>query len=97
MINNKGYAYAEAESNLTSKEFKVFMSICKYMTEDNLVVDLLEFTMNNSPPTNFMAPYNVVAALDLSEDMKVAASIPFSSATLLEFIAPSMITLMPSS
>ena len=39
----------------------------------------------------------MVAALDLSEDIKQADSKLFSSATRLEFIAPSIKTLTPSS
>ena len=54
-------------------------------------------TIKDSPATNYIAPYNVVAALDLSDDIKHAASKLFSSATRLEFKAPSTSTQTPSS
>jgi hypothetical protein len=64
---------------------------------DSLVVDSSELTINDSPATYFIDPYSVVAALDLSDEIKHAASILFSSATLRLFNPPLMITLTPSS
>ena len=67
------------------------------MADDNLTNDFSAFTINDSPAINFIEPYNVVAALDLSEDIKQAAFILFSSAALLELIEPSINTLTLSS
>ena len=63
----------------------------------NLHLTFQTFTINDSPAINFIEPYNVVAALDLSEDIKHADSKLFSSAALLELIAPSIKTLTLSS
>ena len=68
-----------------------------YIAEDNNTLDFSAFTIKDSPATNFIAPYKVVAALDLSVDTKHAAEKSFSSATRLELTAPLIMVCTPSS
>ena len=85
------------ESQINGIILPVELITLPYIAVDKRTLDSSALTMNDSPATNFIAPYNVVAALDLSEDIKQAASKLLSSAALLELIAPSIRTLTDSS
>ena len=89
--------FAASLKQIGAVDQNVEFNTLPYIAVDKRTLESSALTMNDSPATNFIAPYNVVAALDLSDDMKQADSKLLSSAALLEFMAPSIITFIDSS